>query len=345
MSDRFILGIDTSCDDTSIATVTEDGDVISNIVSSQIALHSDYGGVVPELAARMHTTALPLVLDMATEQIGGVENVKAICVTCGPGLVGSLLCGLSFAKGLALSLQVPIIGVNHLEGHIFSVVIGNDPPETPFLVSILTGGHTLLVIVEEFGKYTIIGRTLDDAIGEAFDKVARLLGFGYPGGPDIETSAERADKSISFPRPMSDATDYDMSFSGLKTAVMHYVRSIDEKKMEGERGSIARGFQEAVFDVVLRRIRIALNEFNIKNWGIVGGVIANKKLKEMAEVLADETRTKVLLPDSEYAGDNGVMIALCGLFHLKKGETDNMTLSAYPNLHLGEKPSEKLFRK
>lgn len=345
MPDRYILGIDTSCDDTSIAVVTEDGDIFSNIVSSQIALHSDFGGVVPELAARKHTEALPVVLNMATEPIGGVEKISAICVTFGPGLVGSLLCGLSFAKGLALSLKVPIIGVNHLEGHIFSLNSGKNSLETPLLVSILTGGHTLLVIVEELGRYKIIGRTLDDAIGEAFDKVARLLGFGYPGGPHIEASAERALKAIIFPRPMSDIDGYDMSFSGLKTAVMHYVRSIGEKELKGERDLIARGFQEAVFDVVLGRMRRAIGEFDIKRWGIVGGVIANKRLKKMAEGLADETKTTVFLPDYEYAGDNGVMIDLCGLFHLQRGERDNMSLSAYPNLKLGEKPSENMFRR
>jgi len=345
MSDRYILGIDTSCDDTSIAVVSEDGYVISNIVSSQIALHSEYGGVVPELAARRHTTALPIVLDMATEPIGGIECIRAICVTCGPGLVGSLLCGLSFAKGLALSLKVPIIGINHLEGHISSLNTGKRKPESPYLVAILTGGHTLLVIVEEFGKYRIIGRTLDDAIGEAFDKVARLLGFGYPGGPVIEASAERAERAVPFPRPMSERDGYDMSFSGLKTSVMHYVRSIDEERLEGERDTIARGFQEAVFDVILGRIERALDEFKIRNWGIVGGVIANKRLKEMAKSIAEETKTTVFLPDFDYAGDNGVMIALCGLFHLRKGNSDDMSLSAYPNLKLGEKPSDGMFRR
>lgn len=345
MKRNYILGIDTSCDDTCIAVISESGELISNVVSSQIDIHSEYGGVVPELAARKHLEVLPTALVKATEPIDGLENIGAVCVTYGPGLVGSLLCGLSFAKGLSFSLSIPIIGVNHLEGHIFSLNIGRNGPRPPYLIAILTGGHTLIVLVKKMGDYRVIGRTLDDAIGEAFDKVARLLGFSYPGGPHIEKAASEADMAVEFPHPMSGRDTYDMSYSGLKTAVMNYVKKIDKKKLKYEVNMIARGFQESAFDTILTRIRRAVDEFKVKRWGIVGGVIANKRLRELANNLAKDTETELYLPEIEFAGDNGAMIALCGAFNLDRGKKDNLGLATYPNLPLCEKPSEKMFRR
>ncbi len=317
-----ILGIDTSCDDTSAACI-KDNKIISNIVLSQI-LHSKYGGVIPELAARDHIKNINNIVERAIDGIG-FDNIDGIGVTYGPGLVGSLLVGLSFAKALSYVLKIPFYGVNHLEAHLFSL-FADQELKIPFITLMVSGGHTELVVVREKGKYELIGTTLDDAAGEAIDKVARMLGFPYPGGPAIQELASSGNpKAIKFPR--ANVSGYDFSFSGLKTAVLYYLKNKcqlldDDSKLP----DIAASFQEAVCDVLVDKVLKASEEFKISRIGVVGGVAANLRLREKF----NHTGVEVYFPKLEFCTDNAAMVALCAQFYFDKNENSPHTLKVNP---------------
>jgi N6-L-threonylcarbamoyladenine synthase len=319
----LVLGIDTSCDDTSVALAHE-GRVLSSVVSSQ-KVHSSFGGVIPELASRDHIKNIIPVLKKAIKQANVTLNdIQGIAVTYGPGLMGSLLVGLSFAKSLSLGLEIPFFGVNHLEGHIFSLFVERRP-ECPFLVLLVSGGHTELIIVKKIGEYIHIGETLDDAGGEAFDKVAGILGLAYPGGPEIERLAKHVEPNfIHF--PISKVPGYNFSFSGLKTSVLYYTKKNGTKRKE----DIAASFQEAVIDSLIEKTVDALENYNLERVGVCGGVAENRRLREKLE----ERVNKAYFPPSGLSTDNGVMIALCGEYYLSRGITSPLSLSASPRVKL-----------
>lgn len=329
-----VLGIETSCDETSIAIISNNV-LTANLISSQY-FHSKYGGVVPELSSRAHLQiVIPLLKEALKKSDLNPEEIDLICATAGPGLIGALLVGLTFAKGLSYSLKKPFAAVNHIEGHIFSGFLMDEKPEFPYLVLVVSGGHTLLLIVESFTKIRKLGSTVDDAAGEAFDKVSKLLGFGYPGGPQIQKAAEKGDeKSISF--PIADLKEpYNFSFSGLKTAVLRYIqnnyRNI-EAISEKEKNNIAASFQEAVVQSLSRKVEKALNEFSVNSLSLVGGVAANKKLRQSFEIMAKKYGKKLVIPSLEYCGDNAAMIAFCGKKNFENGITHNLDYSPFPSL-------------
>ncbi len=340
--DSVVLGIESSCDDTAAAVVVA-GRVRSSIVSSQ-RIHADFGGVVPELASRAHQRLIVPVVDSALVEAGVTrEDITAVGVTYGPGLAGSLLVGLSFAKAYALGLGVPLIGVNHLEGHIYSVFIEDESPAFPYLCLIVSGGHTQLVIVEENFEHSVLGSTLDDAAGEAFDKVAKLLDLGYPGGPVIDRLAAAGDPSFhTFPR--SRPGGYDFSFSGLKTSVLYYLNGFDDKTrtmlLEEHLNDICASFQQAVVDVLVDALDRAIDETGIRDIAIVGGVSANTALRRDARKMADAAGARLFIPPLEYSVDNGAMIAMAAYFKLRAGITSPWTLTAHPDLALDRQTSQ-----
>ncbi len=318
----IVLGIDTSCDDTSAACL-EDKKILSNVVLSQV-LHSKYGGVIPELAARDHIKNINSIVERAVNGIG-LHNINGIGVTYGPGLIGSLLVGLSFAKSLSYALKIPFYGVNHLEAHIFSLFIDQEI-KIPFIALIVSGGHTELILVKEKGKYELIGTTLDDAAGEAFDKVARMLGYSYPGGPTIQELADSGNsEAINFPR--AKVPGYDFSFSGLKTAVLYHLKS-QKSKVKSE--DIAASFQEAVCDSLIDKVIKASREFKISRIGVAGGVAANTRLRKKL----NHTEVEAYFPRPEFCTDNAAMVALCTNFYLDKNKSSPYTLKADSRVNL-----------
>jgi len=333
----LVLGIETSCDDTA-AAVWDDGTVRSNVVSSQADLHEEYGGVVPELASRDHQRLIVPVVQRALDEASvDTDVLDAVAVTHGPGLPGSLLVGLSFAKAFACGLDVPLIGVNHLEGHVYSVDLAPPVPERPFLCLVVSGGHTELVHVDENFRHDILGRTRDDAAGEAFDKVAQLFGLGYPGGPAIDRHAEEGDPSFhDFPRTRLD--DLDFSFSGLKTSVLYYLR--DKSDAERERllddhlEDLCASVQAAVVDVLVDAVRRAVDETGAEHVGVVGGVAANSSLRKRVETLGNDEGVGVSVPDLAYCMDNAAMIAQAGAQRLAAGHASPATLDVDSNLQL-----------
>ncbi len=332
---RTILGIETSCDDTAAAVVVE-GKLRSNVVASQQTTHLRYGGVVPELASRDHQRRIVPVVRQALQEAGLTSrDLDAIAVTYGPGLVGSLLVGLSFAKAFALGLGRPLIGVNHLEGHIYSVFIEPPSPPFPYLCLIVSGGHTQLMRVEEGFRHTLLGRTRDDAAGEAFDKVARLLGLGYPGGPEIDRLARQGNPNfVTFPRPRLEG--YDFSFSGLKTAVLYYLNQFPETErarlLAQHRADLCASFQQAVVDVLIDALRRAIQDTGLRHVAIVGGVSANSALRAAAQALAEELDVRLYIPPLAYCMDNAAMIAITGYFKACAGLESPLTLAAAPAL-------------
>jgi len=332
---RTILGIETSCDDTAAAVVVE-GKLRSNVVASQQATHLRYGGVVPELASRDHQRRIVPVVRQVLQEAGLTpRDLDAVAVTYGPGLVGSLLVGLSFAKAFALGLGRPLIGVNHLEGHIYSVFIEPPSPPFPYLCLIVSGGHTQLMHVDEGFRHTLLGRTRDDAAGEAFDKVARLLGLSYPGGPEIDRLARQGDPNfVTFPRPRLEG--YDFSFSGLKTAVLYYLNQFSETErirlLEQHRADLCAAFQQAVVDVLIDALRRAIQETGFRHVAIVGGVSANSALRAAAQALAEELDVRLYIPPLAYCMDNAAMIAITGYFKARAGLESPLTLAAVPAL-------------
>ncbi|RPH52075.1 MAG: tRNA (adenosine(37)-N6)-threonylcarbamoyltransferase complex transferase subunit TsaD [Desulfobacteraceae bacterium] len=326
----IILGIETSCDETAASVVDNGTAIFSSVVSSQVDVHSRYGGVVPELASREHMGTIVTVVREAIRQSGiGQERLDAIAVTLGPGLVGCLLVGFSFAKAYAFGLGIPWTGVNHLEGHIHSVFLGPDPPPFPFISLLASGGHTGIYLVTSHTGMELLGQTRDDAAGEAFDKVAKMLGLGYPGGSIIGNLAEKGDPGkIDFPRPYLDKSGFDFSFSGIKTSVSRFIRthSAEYKEMTPD---IAAGFQEAVVDVLSYKLLLAAKAKRCKHVSIVGGVAANKRLREKIIKDAGPTGIKVHMPSHALCGDNAAMIAAAGYYLLINGGPQDLSLDVF----------------
>jgi len=337
----IVLAIETSCDETSVA-VLDKGKVRSNIISSQI-VHKEYGGVVPELASRAHMKMIVPIMRAALAQAGvTLKDIEAVAAVYGPGLVGALLIGLNFGKSLAWSLGIPFIGVNHMEGHIYSVFLEDEKPEYPFICLTVSGGHTDLLLVREPLTYQLLGRTRDDAAGEAFDKVAKMLGIGYPGGPVIDKLARDGNpRAIRFPRSYAHAEHYDFSFSGLKTSVLYYLRDKHVLATNGKPVAqppflqdICASFQEAVVDTLIEKTRRAAAEEKVRHIAVAGGVSANSRLREAFFDAAIADSFTVYFPRLEYCTDNAAMAAYAGWLRLLKGETSPVTLTAVPNLNV-----------
>ncbi len=329
-----VLGIETSCDDTSVA-ILSDNKLLANPIASQ-DFHTNFGGVVPELSSRAHLQIIKPLLNQALEKSGlQLSDIDLIAATAGPGLIGALLVGLTFAKGLAFSLNKPFISVNHIEGHIFSGFLMKDKPEFPFLALVVSGGHTLLLHVKSFSQIMQLGTTVDDAAGEAFDKVSKMLGFGYPGGAIIEQSASKGDEDkINFPVAELE-NKYNFSFSGLKTAVLRYIQknyANDKIIPETDKSDIAASFQKAVISALIKNTEEAIKNFDLKNISLVGGVAANIKLRKEIRNLSDRYKKSVVIPDPEYCGDNAAMIAFRGKTLYDSGRRDNLQATAYPSL-------------
>ncbi len=315
MTSPVILGIESSCDDTSVAVVTREGEVLSCVTASQIEVHKAYGGVYPELASRAHVATIVPTVEAAMEQAGvGVGDLKAIAVTRGPGLIGPLLVGLNTASGLGLAWDVPVIGVNHLRGHLRSADLVERRVSYPALVLLVSGGHTQLVQMDDARTITLLGSTRDDSVGEAYDKMGRMLGLGYPGGPAIDRLAKTGVARIAFPRPMM-REGLDFSFSGLKTAVANHLASASAASKE----DIAASFVAACLDVLITKCGRALETFDAKSLVIVGGVAASPQLREAATGLAEKAGVELCLPPQKWATDNGAMIALAGWDYLDIG--------------------------
>ncbi len=329
----IVLGLDTSCDDTG-AAIIKNNKILSNKVSSQL-IHNQFGGIVPELASRAHIKlSIPVIQQALTEANISIDEVNGVAVTKGPGLVGSLLIGLCIAKGLSLALDIPFIGVNHLEGHIFSNLLADPDLSPPFVVLIVSGGHTQLVMVKKWGKYEILGKTRDDAAGEAFDKVAKMLDLGYPGGPVIEKVANQGDLNYTrFPRAFLKEGSFDFSFSGLKTAVMNHIYNIGEKERKKHSADIAICFQEAVVDVLVKKTIKAAQKQKVDHICLAGGVAVNKRLRNRFQQEAKAAEMEVLYPSPQLCTDNGAMIAAAGLFYLKQGNHSPDSLSPDPSLN------------
>lgn len=329
--DTLILGIETSCDETAAALVMGGTDVVSSVVSTQIDLHAQYGGVVPEIASRAHLDMLNPIIARAIVEAGVDERrIDAVACTVGPGLIGALLVGVSAAKALALAWDVPFIGVNHHEAHLYSAFLEDPSLQFPLVVLLVSGGHTMIIEMRDHGQYRLIGRTIDDAAGEAFDKVARFLGLGYPGGPAIDREARQGDsEAIAFPRAMLHE-GYDVSFSGLKTAVMNHVR----KHPDVSSVDVAASFQAAVVDVLVAKTRRAARDVGAKGLVLAGGVAANSLLRERVLQACIDDGMQAFLPSREMCTDNAAMIASAGWFRLRSDGPTSLAVGAFPNLRL-----------
>ena len=329
----FVLGIETSCDDTSAAVYHSESRLLSSVVSSQLE-HLDFGGVVPELASRAHLSLiLPVIGEALSQAHIALDDVDGIAVTAGPGLVGSLLIGVSVCKSLALSQNIPMIGVHHIEGHILSNFIEEPVPSYPYLALVVSGGHTELVVSEKPFDYRVIGATRDDAAGEAFDKIAKLLGLGYPGGPVIDKLAGQGDSDF-IDYPVSKVPDYEFSFSGLKTAVLVSVKQMGDDVVRTVVPHICASFQKAVVEALVVKTLKALGDYGIDNLLIAGGVAANSALKKRFRTEAERHDFHLFVPSPEYCTDNAAMIALTGHERLKYGFSSPLTLSPEPRLTL-----------
>ena len=334
--DILILAIESSCDETSVALVRIGREVVSNVISSQIDIHKEYGGVVPEIASRKHVEVINYIVDKALSEANiNLNELDAVAVTYGPGLVGALLVGVAMAKGLAFGLKVPLIGVHHIEGHISSNYIHNPDLEPPFLCLVVSGGHTMLVCVEDYCKYRLMGQTLDDAAGEAFDKIARVIGLGYPGGPAIERYAKDGDPTkYDYPRVNIKGKPYDFSFSGLKTAVINHVHNMKQAGEKVNINDIAASFQQAVVDVLVEKSINCANELGIDKLAIAGGVSANSLLKDQMNSLAGQHGIKLYTPSIILSTDNAAMIGSAAYYRLLRGEISDLSLNAIPYLSL-----------
>ena len=343
MEDVLILGIETSCDETAAAVVKNGEEVLSNVISSQVALHAEFGGVVPEIASRNHLEKIDEVIRLAIKEAGiSMQELTAIAVTVGPGLVGALLVGVSEAKALAFALGKPLIPVHHIEGHIAANFISNPECKPPFVCLVASGGHSHLLLVEDYGKIKIYGRTRDDAAGEAFDKVARAVGLGYPGGPKLEKMAKEGNPhAYHFPTAKMEDAPYDFSFSGVKSAVLN---EMNRKKMLGEEVSVAdlcASFQENVTEVLSEKAIALCKELHINRLSIAGGVAANGKLREKMEEKAKQEGIEFFCPKLILCTDNAAMIAAAAYHEWKKGNFAGHDVNAYPSLSLSEVKDEE----
>ena len=329
-----VLGIETSCDETSVAILSEDK-LKENLISSQ-EFHSKYGGVVPELSSRAHLQLIKPLVDKALSKAGlKLGELDLITATAGPGLIGALLVGLTFAKGVAFSLNVPFVAVNHIEGHLFSGFLMKEKPEFPFLTLVVSGGHSLLLYVKDFTNIIQLGTTVDDAAGEAFDKVSKMLGFEYPGGPKIQDAASHGNEQ-KIPFPIAKLKNkYNFSFSGLKTAVLRFIQknySDATAIPENDINNIAASFQKAAVDALIKNTEAALKNYEVKSISLVGGVAANKKLRDEITNLSKKYSKSIVIPDYEYCGDNAAMIVLRGKLLFDRGVKDKLNVNPYPSL-------------
>ena len=334
-----ILAVESSCDETAAAVVVNGRDVRSNVISSQIDIHTLYGGVVPEIASRKHVERIDQVIAQALKDAGTtLEDIDAVAVTYGPGLVGALLVGVAEAKAIAWARNLPLIGVHHIEGHISANYIEHPDLKPPFGCLVVSGGHTHLVRVRDYGEYEILGRTADDAAGEAFDKVARAIGLGYPGGPKIDQAAREGNAdAVEFPRGKVRGSVYDFSFSGLKSAVLNY---LNEKKMKGEKISVpdvAASFQRSVVEVLVEHSMAAIDEFGFTEFAIAGGVASNSALRSAMEEACGKRGVKFYRPSPVLCTDNAAMIGAAAYYEMMRGERADWSLNAVPNLQLGER--------
>lgn len=334
-----ILAIESSCDETAAAVVQDGRKVLSNIISSQIEIHKLYGGVVPEIASRKHIEKVIQVVDEALKEASlTMDEIDAVAVTYGPGLVGALLVGVSAAKSIAFAHNKPLIGVHHIEGHISANYIENEELEPPFLCLVVSGGHTNLVIVKDYGEYEVLGKTRDDAAGEAFDKVARAIGLGYPGGPKIQKISEEGNKdAIAFPRAKVADNPFDFSFSGLKSSVLNYINSCEMKGEEINKADIAASFQEAVVDVLVSHTIEGAKQLGFKKIAMAGGVASNIALREEMKEACERRGFKFYHPSPILCTDNAAMIGAAAYYDYKKGLISDLTLNAVPSLKLGQR--------
>ena len=334
--DVKILAIESSCDETAAAVVKNGRDVLSNIIASQIDIHTLYGGVVPEIASRKHMEKINQVIETALEEAKcQLNDIDAIGVTYGPGLVGALLVGVSAAKAISFASGIPLVGVHHIEGHISANYIQNKELEPPFVCIVVSGGHTHLVIVNDYGKYEVIGRTRDDAAGEAFDKVARAIGLGYPGGPKIDRIAKEGNPfAIEFPRAKIEGSEYDFSFSGLKSAVLNYINGCKMKNEEINTADVAASFQQSVVDVIVERAVGAAKKLGMNKLAIAGGVASNSAIRKALTERCEKEGIKFYSPSPILCTDNAAMIGAAAYYEYINGVRSGWDLNAVPNLKL-----------
>ncbi len=337
--DVTILSIETSCDETSAAIVKNGREVLSNMIYSQIDIHKKFGGVVPEVASRNHVEKISQVVDEAMDEAGvGFDDIDGIAVTYGPGLVGALLVGVSYAKGLSFTLNKPLVPVNHIEGHICANFIAHKDLEPPFISLVVSGGHTHIVHIKDYGDYEILGKTRDDAAGEAFDKVARSLGLGYPGGPLIDKLAKIGnEKAIDFPRVYLEKDSLDFSFSGIKSAVLNYLNQQKQKKLPIVDEDVAASFQKAVVEVIADKVIVAAERVGVDTIVLAGGVAANSGLRKEFEEKLENKAIDFKFPPIILCTDNAAMIGSAGYYEYINGQFADQTLNAISNLKLGEK--------
>jgi putative glycoprotease GCP len=331
LKETLVLGIESSCDETSVAVVKNGREVLSNVIDTQIKIHEQFGGVVPEIASRNHIEAISRVTKLALEQANvKLEDIDVIAPTYGPGLVGALLVGVSYGRGLAYALNKPLVGVNHLEGHISANYITHPDLEPPFLCMLTSGGNTQIVYVKDYCDMEVLGRTRDDAIGEAFDKVARVIRLTYPGGPKIDKLAEQGKATINFPKTHFENLDF--SFSGIKTAVIN----LHHKNPEVNKADLCMSFEKAVTEVLTENIEKAIKQTGIKKVVLAGGVSANTHIREEFEKLGQKLNVQIYKPDLKLCTDNAAMIGSAGYYRYLHGDISDNTLNAVPNLKIGE---------
>ena len=337
--DILILAIESSCDETAAAVVRNGREVLSNVIFSQIALHTLYGGVVPEIASRKHIEKINYVIQEALDRANvGLKDLDAVGVTYGPGLVGALLVGVAEAKAISYAANLPLVGVHHIEGHISANYIENKDLEPPFICLVVSGGHTHLVVVRDYGKYEVIGRTRDDAAGEAFDKVARAIGLGYPGGPKIDKlSKEGNPDAIHFPRAKVEDEPYDFSFSGVKSAVLNHINGCRMKGETLREADIAASFQKAVCDVLVSHALQAVKDYGIPKLALAGGVASNSALRQAMKDACERERIPLCYPSPALCTDNAAMIGAAAYYEYMNGTRHGLDLNAVPNLQLGER--------
>jgi N6-L-threonylcarbamoyladenine synthase len=333
---KFILGIETSCDETSAAIISPTR-VLSNIISSQ-AVHVDFGGVVPELASRAHVRKIiPIVEEALSEASLKMSEIDGLAIAHGPGLIGALLVGLNYVKGLSMALDIPFVGVNHIEGHIYANFLNGKTVPFPFICLVVSGGHTQIVLVKDHIKYRILGETRDDAVGEAFDKVAKLLGLPYPGGPRIDQLSNQGNPDfVEFPRALMKGDNFDFSYSGLKTSVLNKINELGEKNTRENLANLCASFQKAAIEVLVKKTIAAARNFQVRDIVLAGGVAANSLLRSWISEDTKAFHLNVAYPPLEFCTDNAAMIARAGLEHLKRKGRDNLALNVYPSLRLPE---------